>query len=121
MKIEPLLLLAGLWSCFAAFAAFAAGGNRATPLDWPHKGEVLEYRSCGCADACWVAEVRDRRTQAPKARLHCDCETLSYDRFLPTPEHVVLGRCDAINGSDDKAAAIGAKLEELRSTKAAPR
>lgn len=109
------LLLLMLLS-FAAVAR-AAGGTPPYPLDWRVPGEELVYRSCGCADACWVAEVRDRRTHAVKARLRCDCETLHFERFAVAAKPVVLGRCDPLNGSERKADAIGEALEDLLRSK----
>jgi hypothetical protein len=106
--LRHILPIACLYVCLSAFAA---GGDDTYPLDWPHAGEVLAYHSCGCADSCWVAEVKNRRTNKLRARLRCDCETLSYE--VPSRKPVMLGSCEAINGSTDKAGAISAKLEEL--------
>ena len=92
---------------------FAAGGSGEYELDWPVAGETLAYRSCGCGDSCWVAEVRDRATEQPRATLSCDCEELFY-----TPaegEKQPLGEsCAAINLGEDKAALIGNRLQQLR-------
>lgn len=92
----------------------AAGGTPPTPIPWPHPGELARYHSCGCGDACWVAEVVDRKTTRVKARLRCDCEAL---RFNATPadaaKEVELGRCDALNDRADKPDAIRARLEAL--------
>ncbi|AVS76326.1 hypothetical protein I4I83_00805 [Acidovorax cattleyae] len=98
-----------------AFAATAP-----YPLDWPHARETLLYRSCGCADACWVAEVRDARTRALKARLRCGCETLHYQPAPRAPEATLPGGCGPINGSSDKPAAIRERLEQLRSSSGPP-
>ena len=97
-----------------ASAAWGAGGTGSTALAWKHPGETLVYRSCGCADACWVAEVRDRRTSAVKARLRCDCEVLHFERpAVVAAAPAVLGSCAALNGSEDKAGAIGSALDGL--------
>ncbi|ADX45467.1 hypothetical protein Acav_1546 [Paracidovorax avenae ATCC 19860] len=90
------------------------------PLDWPHAGETLIYHSCGCADACWVAEVRDARTRALKARLRCGCETLHYQPASHASEAILPGGCEPINGSRDKPAAIRERLEQLRGTHSPP-
>jgi hypothetical protein len=45
-------------------------------IPWNLKNEVLMYRSCGCADACWVAEVRNKKTGSIKIRLRSDCEKI---------------------------------------------
>lgn len=58
--------------------AFASSGNPETKLAWPNKAEVLMYHSCGCADACWVAEVRDKKSRRVKQYLSCDCEVLHF-------------------------------------------
>lgn len=106
-----ILLSVGL----AAVAASAqAQSSRAVQvLDWPRDGEVLRYRSCGCADDCWVAEVTDQRTHVLKARLRCDCETLFSYRPLSEPARAVAGRCEAIHASGDKFAAIRERLQQL--------
>ena len=107
------VLFPALWLLASMSSTFAAGGTPPTPLDWRVPGEVLVYRSCGCADACWVAEVRDRRTQAVKARLRCDCETLHFERVAVAAKPVALGTCDTLNGSDRKGDAIGVALDGL--------
>jgi len=105
-----VLILLGF---LCAATAWGAGGTGVAALAWRHPGEVLVYRSCGCADACWVAEVRDRRTSAVQARLRCDCEVLHFERLAVAEAPVVLGSCAALNGSEDKAGAIGSALDGL--------
>jgi hypothetical protein len=51
------------------------------------------YRSCGCADSCWVAEVRARRSRVVKATLKCDCERLSYAKGPGAKEQVLEQAC----------------------------
>ena len=99
----------------AAFGSgvHAAGGTHALP--WHTRGEVLEYRACGCADACWVAQVRSVRAKALKDRLRCDCERLFYRPGPREPERVVSQRCEP-NDSSDKSQAISQTLEPLRVT-----
>jgi len=104
-RILALLLLAGP-------TAWAAGGTNEYELDWPQQDEALMYRSCGCADACWVAEVRERSSQQVKARLRCDCSELSYSAD-GAAEQPLAESCAAINAGPDKGALIGAKLREL--------
>lgn len=100
--------------CFVSTAAMAhAGGAGIYRLDWPYRGEVLNYRSCGCADACWVAEVRIQRTKALKARLRCDCESLRYARSPSLSKETALGNCETINRSGSKPEAIREKLEQI--------
>ena len=88
-----------------------AGGHRTYPLEWHAPGEVLLYHTCGCADACWVAEVRVERTKVLKARLQCDCEVLHFKRASMKPKP--LGSCAAINESDQKTGLITRTLEQL--------
>lgn len=96
----------------AAQQVRAAGGTGEYALDWPVAGETLVYRSCGCADDCWVAELRDSTSAQVKASLSCDCSELSYAQGAGARQ--ALGEaCAVINGSADKAAAIGARLREL--------
>ena len=57
-------------------SANAAGGTGVYELPWLNSQETLEYHSCGCADSCWVAEVRSRKTRQLKAKLRCDCKLL---------------------------------------------
>ena len=59
-------------------ASMAAGGTGKYPLPWPVKTQTLLYHSCGCADACWVAEVKNNQTQRLLAPLRCDCENLYF-------------------------------------------
>lgn len=106
---RSVLLAMGL---LCATSAWGAGGTGVIALAWKHPGETLVYRSCGCADACWLAEVRDRRTSAVKARLRCDCEVLHFEQLAAATPSVELGRCELLNGSDRKAGAIAEMLEE---------
>ncbi|MBS0508087.1 MAG: hypothetical protein JSR53_11960 [Proteobacteria bacterium] len=108
-KERALLLFAGL--LLGACSAWA--GSKAYTLDWAHPGEELSYRTCGCADACWVAEVQEKASHILRARLRCDCETLYYYQPSREPQRTVLGSCDAINNGDDKFDAIGRRLQEL--------
>ena len=97
----------------------AAGGTGEYPLPWPTAGEVLVYRSCGCGDACWVAEVRDARKRTVKARLRCDCEQLHASVAPSLKEALHAERCEAIypEGGDadkaDKPTAIARALRQL--------
>jgi len=108
-----LRLLGGIAGLVVS-TAHAAGGTPAQQLPWPTRGEVLVYRSCGCADACWTAEVRHRATGAVRARLHCDCETLSYWSAASKREEPIGATCSAVNDQPDKAAAIRRLLIERR-------
>lgn len=86
-------------------------------LRWPHRGEKLIYRSDGCADECWVAEVRKKRPDRMRARLYCDGTTLTLETSEASQGRVA-GRCDDINesgvrGIKSKFVAIPEILERL--------
>ncbi len=100
---------------FASSTAWAAGGTNEYELDWPVQDEALMYRSCGCGDACWVAEVRERASQQVKARLRCDCSNLAYSPD-GTTEQPLAESCAAINAGPDKSALIGNKLRQLQNS-----
>jgi hypothetical protein len=97
--------------CSPAWASSDPGAYR---LHWPVPGEELVYRSCGCADSCWSAEARVRRTGAVKARLRCDCEALHFAQPLDKKEEAVLGSCAAINDGGQKFEAIAHQMALLR-------
>lgn len=106
----PKLLLA---FCFVTFSAMAgAAGDGEYRLDWPVRDEVLAYHACGCADACWVAEVRDRRSHQRKARLRCDCEKAFYSLGEHGVEKIYAASCDTLN-TEQKPAAIGRAMRQL--------
>lgn len=104
--LAALMLLVTPW-------IFAAGGTGEYELDWPIAGERLAYRSCGCGDSCWVAEVRDKVSEQPRAVLSCDCEQLFY-AVQGGEQRPLSESCAVINQAADKAALIGAKLQQLR-------
>ncbi len=97
----------------ALLLALASPALWSYPLDWGRPDESLEYRSCGCADSCWVAEVKNRRTQQTLARLRCDCERLFSQTGARDPEVERAPSCAAFEGTADKPGAIRQALEEL--------
>lgn len=99
------------WS-LVVFQAQASGGTGEYDLDWSRRGERLAYHSCGCADDCWVAEVRGRRSRAVRGRLRCDCEKLYFWQPGRGGERVVAESCDETNNLD-KPNAIRQHLEHL--------
>lgn len=111
------LLKDGAVICAIAMAAVGscayASGGKEHKLEWPVRGEVLVYRSCGCADSCWTAEVRDTKAKKMKFRLHCDCEILTFSNPSVSEHQVVDNSCTAINDSEDKFGAIRATMERL--------
>ncbi|MDP4077095.1 hypothetical protein [Acidovorax sp. A1169] len=104
---------AALLLALASPALWASGGTGTYPLDWGRPGETLEYRSCGCADSCWVAEVKNRRTRQTLARLRCDCERLFSQTGPRGPEVERASSCAAFEGTADKPGAIRQALEKL--------
>lgn len=92
----------------------ASGGTGEYALPWAGEGEVLMYHSCGCADSCWVAEVRVRGTDEVRGRLSCDCQSLAYAPDARGPATSLHESCEPINESSRKAELIKQKLEGLR-------
>ncbi|QNJ99993.1 hypothetical protein [Dyella telluris] len=82
--VAPGMVMAGIW-------------KESQP--WPYPGEMLIYSGCGCADSCWVAELRSKRTQALKARLRCDCEVVHFLK-VGEKERVYAPSCKAFEGND---------------------
>lgn len=110
MTVRAALLVA---LALAAAAARAGSPHPTYTVPWHDKKEQLTYRSCGCADSCWVAELRERRTKRVKATLRCDCEQLLLS-WAPSHRDTAVGEsCDAINHSDHKMDAIAARLKTL--------
>jgi hypothetical protein len=106
MKLLPLIAIAAM---LTLPPANAAGQHSKFELDWRRNGEVLTYQSCGCADSCWVAELRKGRKL--KARLRCDCEKLYFAKELGR-EQEVADSCDALN-TDRKMDLIPQRIKEL--------
>ncbi|PJI97543.1 hypothetical protein CLU85_2335 [Acidovorax sp. 69] len=108
------LVIAAL-GCAGAIAprgAQAGGGTGSYPLGWSRPGEVLEYRSCGCADACWVAQVKNRQTRQTLAALRCDCAKAYATVGARGRERVYAETCAAFEAGD-KSTAIQQSLEAL--------
>ena len=102
---------------FVFFALVTCVGNALAgeyQLDWPVSGEELIYHSCGCADSCWVAEVRLAKAEKPLiAKLRCDCEKL-YFTDKTGVERVVAENCDELN-TDNKMDMIPERIKQLQS------
>ncbi|TWI43720.1 hypothetical protein IP92_04773 [Pseudoduganella flava] len=97
----------------AASAARAGSPHDVYTLPWPDKKLQLTYHTCGCADSCWVAELRERRTKRLMAKLRCDCERLLFSRSPAFQETVVAPSCDAFNDGSDKNGRIVAEMKRL--------
>ncbi|MFZ6655313.1 hypothetical protein [Undibacterium sp. TJN19] len=93
--------------------AWASGGTGEYTLDWPIRGELLAYHSSGCADACWVAEVRKKSTRRIRARLRCDGDQLYFSRPGKGAEQLLPEGCANYNDSNDKPRLIAGKLMTL--------
>lgn len=93
--------------------AQASGGTGEYELGWPVRGELLAYRSSGCADDCWVAEVRSKRGRQVRARLRCDDGKLYFSHPAKSREQQLPEDCNSINTSNDKPASISNKLTQL--------
>jgi len=117
--MKPIVVLLSIILTCAVGVCRAAGGTGEYELPWSSRDEVLMYHACGCADACWVAEVRARDGNTVHARLSCDCEALSYAAGAKAAAQPLHESCAAINESDRKPALIKQKLEALRAHSAA--
>jgi hypothetical protein len=104
-------LFLSLACCIASGAAF--GGEY--PLDWKRAGESAHYRSCGCADRCWVAKVKRQRSNQVIVTLRCDCTTLYYSLGRAAQEQPHALSCSAFEG-DEKFERIPQELERLLRT-----
>lgn len=101
-------------SAFLSPPAIAASGTTLHPLyvlAWSNPKEVLTYRSCGCADACWTATVKVKKTGVVKATLKRSCDRLDYalGRKPLLPLDAPLEQFDA----DDKNQKIKQTLEKI--------
>jgi len=116
MKPFPLCRAVALLGLLTSALGSAMADTPIHPLytlNWPVRGEALHYRSCGCADACWQAEVRVKRTRTLRARLSCDGELLHYDQPLASPKRRTIGSCAPINDSEHKVELIEDQLKQL--------
>jgi hypothetical protein len=101
--------------------AYASSGEKIrTHLAWKNPKEVVEYHSCGCGDACWVAELKNKKNHQTKLRLKCDCEKLYVSYGTKKAQTLVENSCSDINNLavvNGKNQAIVTKIEELLKTK----
>lgn len=110
-------VIAILFSLISAGSVNAQSGRPYT-LPWDAPGQALVYRSCGCADSCWRAEVREVATQQVKATLRCDCEALHFSDEA-TPERVIEQSCAAFD-APEKMELITQRIKALISPPADP-
>jgi hypothetical protein len=81
-------------------------------LKWLVKGEQLTYRSCGCADECWVAELRTENRKRLKAKLRCDCSSLYVTYPVNAAEQKRAESCP-MNDGPDKMAEISKEMKAV--------
>lgn len=86
--------------------------NSIQKLKWAKKSEILEYHSCGCADSCWVAELKSKRTKKLKVRLRCDCEKLHVLSPKNKTETTYDIDCKVFE-NDDKFKAITSEIKKI--------
>jgi hypothetical protein len=106
-----IAIITCLFSVALSAATYGESGHL-YKLPWNNPTEVLEYCSCGCADSCWTAEVRTKKTKSLKAKLRCDCEKLYV--FIPEEhaERVYQENCSAFE-NDYKMEIIKKSLEKI--------
>ena len=106
-------VLAALIISLLAKSAYSAGQPNTYTLTWAEKSEQLTYRSCGCADGCWIAELRERKSKRLKASLRCDCSNLLGRYPAKSPERELQKSCSEINDREDKMDAISQAMKSL--------
>jgi hypothetical protein len=109
----PRRVLAALIISLLAQSAYSAGQPNTYTLTWAEKSEQLTYRSCGCADGCWIAELRERKSKRLKASLRCDCSNLLGRYPAKTPEIEFKKSCSLIHDREDKMDAISQTMKSL--------
>lgn len=109
-------VLAAILFFLFANSAFASSYPATHSLAWQKKSEQLTYRSCGCADSCWVAELRERRSKRLKAVLRCDCSSLHAVYPANSSERELQKSCSEINDRSDKMDAVSQAMKRLVDT-----
>jgi hypothetical protein len=97
--------------------AYASSHPGLFTLTWANKSERLTYRSCGCADSCWVAKLRERKTLHIKAILSCNCENLYFIFPINSKEEALGKSCNKINDSSDKFKLISDEIKSIIESK----
>jgi hypothetical protein len=111
------LLLYSIFGIGLAFlwlitCAIASTGNGKYMLPWGNPAEKLLYHSCGCGDACWVAEVKSKKTNFTQATLKCDCENM-YFSTKKTKEKMLTDLSCSKFETNEKPRLIRLELERL--------
>lgn len=98
---------------FCLTMASAVAGHETYVLPWKNKSEQLTYHSCGCADSCWVAELRESKTNRLKATLRSDCSRLLAIYPANSAERELSKRASEINEQADKMKIISSEMKNL--------
>jgi len=94
-------------------SATSSSNPQVYSLPWNAKGESLIYRSCGCADECWVAELKTRNSKRFIARLRCDCSSLYVTYPANSVEQKYADSCSALNDRPDKMSEISKEMKTI--------
>ena len=109
----PVRAFVALLFALLANSAFASSDPSTYSLPWAEKSEQLTYRSCGCADSCWIAELRERKSKRLKAVLRCDCSNLHGVYPANSSEKELQESCSEINDGSDKMDAVSIRMKRL--------
>lgn len=109
----PVRVLAAILFSLLTSSAFASSHPTTYSLPWGEKTEQLTYRSCGCADSCWVAELRERKSKRLKAVLRCDCSNLHGVYPADSSERDLQESCSEINDGSDKMHLVSQTMKRL--------
>lgn len=90
----------------------AVAGNPPYALDWDNASQVLEYRTCGCADSCWVAELRKKKSRKFLVKLKCDCSQLWVATEKNPKETLYRTDCNGFD-TEEKMSRIAAEVRTL--------
>jgi hypothetical protein len=95
----------------------AVAGAYVYTLPWENKAEVLTYRNCGCADSCWIAELRKKKGDTLLVKLRCDCEKLLVTSAEDTKKETVYrATCEGFD-TEEKLARIAAEVKALQESR----
>ena len=90
----------------------ASSPGMKTTIPWHNPSQFLEYHSCGCADSCWVAELRQKTTRRLIIRLRCDCHKVLYGFGKGKTETVLSEDGNAFEG-EGKMDKIAEQIKKL--------
>jgi hypothetical protein len=111
VKTTALILMLSISHVSSDQEALASSGNPIIYIAWDPTTEILEYHSCGAADACWVAQVKNKKTKQRIAVLRCDGEK-PFSRIGKSPEAIAAEDCHRFE-NEDKFQQIPAELRTL--------